>query len=310
MTIKRSMASINVGQKGISQMCGYCIESNFLSFVKLEHHGIFQFIESTNAQEPIVIEPFFMTHYLQDFDDLIGVIHNTSWHDKFQYGIDIVFCRLYEEYINNGFNYPLFELIRSVFERDCIDSFFSQRKECCHNELWSELGNESLYNNEDSWNKFIADKECLAQSAINILSLHCDRLIKGREANKVDPVYFLPVLYFSLSFLCRHFSDTEIIKIIALTYPCYTPHVFDANELWLQRKALLHCVKKYGVAFLVDHFKTIKYELIFYVLSKLKMSRKDLHTLKTLITSENETIYFGMLPEEVLALIEELEQQE
>jgi len=290
-------------------MCGYCTEYGFLRFVKSEHHGVFQFIESTNAQEAIVIEPFFTTHYLKDFDNLVGVIHNTSRHDNFQYEIDIVFCRLYEEYINNGFNYPLFELMRSVFKKDCVDSFFKQRKEFCHNELWSALGNESLYNNEDSWNTFIADKDYLAKSAIDILSLHCDRLINGRVANNVEPTCFLPILYFSLSFLCRHFSGAEIIKTIALTEPCYTPHMFDANELWLQRKAVLHCVKKYGLEFLVAHSETIRYELIFYVLAKLTMSRKDLHTVKALIL-ENELSWLCIYSDDILRLIEKLEQQE
>ena len=80
---------------------------------------------------------------------------------------------------------------------------------------------------------------------------------------------------------------------------------FTGNDLWLQRKGFISCVKKYGVEFILDNLNKIRFELIYYILLKTDM-KVDLSRLRKAILSENEHFTFGMESEQVIELIDSL----
>ncbi|MEA3279318.1 MAG: hypothetical protein U9Q38_01775 [Thermodesulfobacteriota bacterium] len=298
-------------------MCGYCIEGGV----------VLPFIESEHKNEQL--ENNFIANCLQESDNLIGFINKTRELDDFKESIDIVFCRLYEQYITHGFYFPLFGKISLAFDSEVINSFFTERKEFCNEELWKELGNKHIYKDECRWNEFIHDKEYIVKSCLDILNSYYDWWVSGNNKETSDPDQRLeetgimdpikntapndwrkfysifPVLYFSLSFLSKYRSESEIIKKIALNCPHDVPD-FTGNDLWLQRKAFLSCVKKYGLEFILDNLNKIRFELIYYILLKTDMKLIDLSRLRKVVLSENNRFTFGMESEQEIKLIDSI----
>jgi len=70
---------------------------------------------------------------------------------------------------------------------------------------------------------------------------------------------------------------------------------FTGNDLWLQRKAFLFCVKKYGLEFILDNLNKIRFELIYYILLKTDMKLIDLSRLRKAVLSQNDRFAFPNL---------------
>ena len=66
------------------------------------------------------------------------------------------------------------------------------------------------------------------------------------EWKKFEALY--PAISFALSIIINNQSDSEIIQKIALTN---LEDVLDVwgNDLWLQRRAMIACVKRYRLAY-------------------------------------------------------------
>ena len=112
------------------------------------------------------------------------------------------------------------------------------------------------------------------------------------EWNKFDALY--PAISFALSYIIHHHSASEIIQKIALTNLEDVPDMWG-KDLWLQRRAMIACVKHYGLSFIVDNLSQIRYELIYYVLLKTDAHPIELNKLKEAIMSEGEHPMQGMM---------------
>jgi hypothetical protein len=273
-------------------MCGYCIETGaVLPFIKskLRHEGNFQ------------------ANYFQETDDLKGDITTTKGLNNSQGVIDIVFCRLYDQYITHAFDISLFDLVSISFSSDVIQSFFARRKE--GEGLWKELGNEYLYKDEKCWNNFIRDKENISNNSLAMLNAYDDWWLLDSNRVKKDHSRFdsvFPILSFSLSFVAKHCSESAVIKKIALESPYDVPG-FWGNDLWLQRRAMIACAKQHGLGFILDNLSKLRFELIYYVLLKTDTNPIELNKLKKVILSEDEHPMRGMMESEpVIALIDHL----
>ena len=112
------------------------------------------------------------------------------------------------------------------------------------------------------------------------------------EWKKFDSLY--PAISFALSYIINYHSDSEIIQKIALTNLEDAPDTWG-KDLWLQRRAMIACVKRNGAAFIVYNLNQIRYELIYYVLLKDGANPRELNKLKEAILSEAEHPMLGMM---------------
>ncbi len=84
---------------------------------------------------------------------------------------------------------------------------------------------------------------------------------------------------------------------------------FDSNDLWLQRRALIACLKHYGVAFLIENLHAIRDELIHYTLLKRVLCGVELEQLKIILASSKRYVRSDSSLEEMTTLIEQLQAQ-
>src|SRR5690606_584577 len=121
------------------------------------------------------------------------------------------------------------------------------------------------------------------------------------EWNKFDSLY--PAVSFSLSFNIHHHSDAGIIQKIAVTNLEDVPDMWG-KDLWLQRRAMIACVKRIGLSFIVDNLSQIRYELIYYILLKTSNDPAELIKLKEAILVEGEHPMQGMMePGHIIGLM-------
>ena len=250
-------------------MCGYCVES----------HLFRQLIESAVEQEPMELVELFVPVYLQEADDLADGLHRAKEFKNYQYHIDTACCKFYEQSILHGFDARLSKLIMSFFEDKTITSYLDKRKSCIGETLWANLGRMDIYTSADSWNDFIQNTDSILNCSITILHEYANWWLFGhgkaqsdspetrlKKTGVFDPIdnttqndfekfySIFPVLYFALMFVSKHASNSSIIKSIALKSPHDVPG-FWGEDLWLQRKAFVHCVKNYGLEFLLDRIE-------------------------------------------------------
>jgi hypothetical protein len=108
-----------------------------------------------------------------------------------------------------------------------------------------------------------------------------------------------PALFFALSYLINHHSDSDIIRKIALSNLKNGADIWT-KDLWLQRRAMITCVKRDGYSLIVDNLSQIRYELIYYVLLKVTINPAELSTLKKAIHSEQGDRLIGTVEREHL----------
>jgi len=248
--------------------------------------------------------------YLQESDDIKAEIQQLEDPNNPEPLIDLAFCRLYDHYFAHGFDVELFNILQDKFGFEAVQAYLT-RRQACSSAFKAELSNINLLNDEACWNRFIADNESILKKALDLLNYYCDWWLLGigkeksgpderieefgildhidnttlAEWNKFDALY--PAISFALSFIVNHYSDSEIIQKIALTNLEDVPDMWG-KDLWLQRRAMIACVKRIGLSFIVDNLSQIRYELIYYVLLKTDTSPAELNQLREAVLSEAE----------------------
>ena len=286
-------------------MCGYCYEGIMLHVVETGHRGTKGYRFS----------------YLQESDDIKTEIQQLEDPNNPEPLIDLAFCRLYDHYLTQGFDVELFNILQDKFGHTAVQAYLTRRQACSSEILKSELSNINLLSDETCWNQFIADKESIRKNTMDLLNLYYDWWLLGigkeksepderieeigimdsivsatlAEWNKFNALY--PTLSFALSYIINHHSDSEIIRSIALTNLENAPDTWG-KDLWLQRRAMISCVKRNGLTFIVDNLNQIRYELIYYVLLKIEMESTELNKLKEAILTETEHPMQGMMESE------------
>ncbi|MDP2223733.1 hypothetical protein [Nitrosomonas sp.] len=275
-------------------MCGYCYEGIMLHVVETGHRGTKGYRFS----------------YLQESDDIKTEILRLEDPNNPEPLIDLAFCRLYDHYFAHGFDVELFNILQDKFGHEAVKSYLAKRL-ACPSAFKAELSNFNLLNDEACWNRFITDKESVLKNAMGLLNQYHDWWLLGigkeksepeerieefgildhidnttlAEWNKFDALY--PAISFALSYILNHDSDSEIIQRIALTNLEDAPDMWG-KDLWLQRRAMIACVKRNGLSFIVDNLSQIRYELIYYVLLKADANPAELNQLRKALLSEGE----------------------
>lgn len=294
-------------------MCGYCYEGIVLHVVETGHRGTKGYRFS----------------YLQESDDIKTEIKQLEDPNNPEPLIDLVFCRLYDHYFAHGFDIELFNILQGKFGHEAVLAYLT-RRQASSSAFKAELSNLNLLSDEACWNQFIADEKNNLRNALDLLNFYHGWWLLGigkeksepeeqieefgisdhidnttlAEWNKFDALY--PAISFALSYILNHDSNSEIIQRIALTNMENAPDIWG-KDLWLQRKAMIACVKRNGLAFIVDNLSLIRYELIYYVLLKIDTNPAELNKLKGAILSEEEHLMQGMMESEhIIELMDKL----
>ncbi len=295
-------------------MCGYCYEGIMLHVVETGHRGTKGYRFS----------------YLQESDDIKTEIQQLEDPNNPEPLIDLAFCRSYDHYFAHGFNVELFNILQDKFGHEAIQAYLTRRQASSSEILKAELSDINLLRDAKCWNRVIADKERILKNSLDLLDFYHDWWLLGigkekseplqrmeqtgimdpidnttlAEWNKFDALY--PAISFALSYIINHHVDSEIIQKIALTNLEDVPDMWG-KDLWLQRRAMIACVKRTGLSFITENLGQIRYELIYYVLLKTDTNPAELNKLREVILAEDGHPMQGMMEsEQIIELMEKL----
>jgi len=294
-------------------MCGYCYEGIMLHVVETGQRGTKGYRFS----------------YLQESDDIKTEIQQLEDPNNPEALIDLAFCRIYDHYFAHGFDVELFNVLQDKFGHEAVDAYLTKRQ--AGSSVFNvELGNINLLSDEGCWNEFIANNGKILRDSLDLLNFYHDWWLLGigkekseleerieeieildhidnttlAEWNKFDSL--CPAVSFALTFIINHHSDSEIIQKIALTNLEDAPDMWG-KDLWLQRRAMIACLKRNGLSFIVDNLSQIRYELIYYVLLKADANSAELKKLKEAILAMDKHPMLGMMESEhIIELIDRL----
>lgn len=281
-------------------MCGYCTEGlvvEYLSSGVMRGHN--------------------RSIYLQEADFASDIA--TYGRCATQYQQDIVACRVLDRFITQGHDASIIDRLL-VAGTDIVGSFRSRGTHA----LWPHLADEVIYHDKNQWGAIIADPVVL-HTALRTLDDYHDWWIGGngrtdgldQDTNDSDVgsdgtsdwqtfCNIFPIVSFSLSLVSKVHVDADVIKKIALEPPHSVPDSL-ANDLWAQRRALLTCVDRYGLPFVVDNLPRLRYELISYVLLRSDFGSLELNRVKeALLAEEAHEISVMMEAADVVELIDRL----
>ncbi|MBC2704290.1 hypothetical protein [Desulfobacula sp.] len=304
-------------------MCGYCFEGGVLiPALELAYKG-----------EKTKIDGFNIENYLQEESNLYLVVDEAK---KFECRNDyagIILCRLYEKYILSGVDNVLYKKITSIFGDDIVNTVLKKSSldsKQYVSRIRKKLSDKEIYQNNRQWDNCISGKPELIEDSLNLLNFYYDWWIKGQNKRKsdsllrlkktgiMDPIantpktewerfYALfPLVYFSLTYLWKYHSDTELIEKIALHCPDGTPD-FGGYDLWLQRKAFVFFIQKVGIVKALEKIDQVRIELIYYTLLKTNFEIAELEIIKKVVVSfEKNHVVSSCEYEDVLSIIDDL----
>ena len=284
-------------------MCGYCYE------------GIMLHVVETGQR----YTKGYRFSYLQESEDIKTEIEQLEDPNNPEPLIDLAFCRLYDHYLTHGFDAGLFNILQNKFGHEAVQAYLAKRQ-TCHNDLFrAELRQIELLTDEIHWNRFMVDQERIYSNALELLNSYYDWWVLGigkekekRKPNPIDenPLFpdelittsaewdkfhaLYPAFFFALSYLINHHSDSDIIRKVALTNLKDGADIWT-KDLWLQRRAMITCVKRDGFSLIVDNLSQIRYELIYYVLLKATINPAELSRLKEVIFAEQDDRLIGTM---------------
>lgn len=278
-------------------MCGYCIQSECVLPLCESEDFIDRFIQE-DAKFARLLSPA----YLQESKNLPVAIDKIRQFRSVAGFTGIVFCRIWEMLMVHPSN-AIYEILNSHFSTTELNEFLLKLS-LNSDELSISLSDIKLYQDVDHWNQFISnEKHLIKGTEKTLLSYYSWWLISDdgsvvtsiiskqgsgiilsnlpdKELNELSIFHSLfPTVYFSFLYLAKYNTDAEIIKKIALNNPYLVPE-FEGYDLWLRRKALIVCVKKYGTQFISENYSQIELDLVYYVLLRTKQTKKELAALK------------------------------
>jgi len=272
-------------------MCQYCIEGGVL----------IPLLEAAYVGEVKKIDGWYISSCIQEEDNLYTAVDKARGFEDCC-SIDIVICRLYEEFIFYGFDNLLYKKITTVFGSDFVDVFLKQRNALNNKQkisvIWENLYNKENYQNDLLWNNFISAKTELIEFSLDVLNFYYDWWIKGNKSETSYPMKRLeetgiifpvghmlqkeseifdalfPWVYFSLMYLAKYNSSPDLIEKIALYSSKQMPGI-GGYDLWLQRRAFIFFIQKLGMINALKKIEKIRIELIYYALLKSKIPIRE-----------------------------------
>jgi hypothetical protein len=301
-------------------MCGYCIEGGVVLY----------FLECEKASEMVELENNWVSIYLRETENVLGIVSRIKTFDDFSDSIDSAFYRIWEGLVFQQHN-NLYNKIIHEFSAESSENFLTKLRNKNDGKAFEALGDTDLYVDSSRWDQFISNKEQLIEGSEEILNDYYNFWLLGSGKEKSDSSEWMvetgimdpidntipsdwdrfnssfPMVYFSFLILVKYKSNSKLIKSIALKRPDNCPG-FIGNDLWLERKAFIVCVKKHGIQFILDNYNDIRYEQIYYYLLTEPVCVEDLDVLKEKVLSNNQGIYC-IDPDSVVELINDLKSK-
>lgn len=273
-------------------MCGFCLEQAFIGELENELRA-----DSGLNKDP---EPILLQHYAQESNNLKLSIEYIC---KNEINTDLLYylhCRVLEEKTfpsdipisNNALQNALHNnlnlycaYIHNRFSLDLIQDILPSP-------AWGILYCPDFLFNIEKRKNFLRTENLITQSRL-LLKNYCQWWLKGKNKKKnelsnllkikgvADPIEettqeewekfydLFPAVYFALAYLASMDRESALIEKIALHEPEGVPD-FPGCDLWLQRRALIHMIRKQGSSFLIENLSYLRPELIFYSFLTLK----------------------------------------
>lgn len=278
-------------------MCGYCIQSEYVFPLSKSEDFIDRFMLG-DLRFARLLSPV----YLQESRSLPVAIDKIKPIKSVAGFAEIVFCRVWEMLMVHPGN-AVYQILNNHFSSTDINAFLEKLR-LNNDDLSTSLSDIKLYQDIDDWNQFISNEQHLIISADKTLTSYYRWWLVGDNESAIESIISrqakardlgvmhnqglnisfifhasFPTVYFSFLYLAKYKTGAEIIKKIALNNPHCVPE-FDGYDLWLRRKALIVCVKKYGIQFITDNYSQIELDLVYYVLLRTRQTKNELAALK------------------------------
>ena len=283
-------------------MCGYCGEISLLLNI-LEPESKIDDVEYHNN---VLI-------CLQESENFPEIINKLKFLNASPDSVALTFCRIWEKLLFQKYD-KRYQSVISGLDDKSINFFLTSIGDNSGHRAFEPLADKRLYADSNYWQQFISNKNKLIEASLVVLNDYYhfwlageNREVSGQGDNVTtaeDSKRFylqFPSVYFSFLLICKYQNNANMLKKIALQSPYSLPDL-TANDLWLQRKAFTVCVKRYGLPFIFDNYNNIRFELIYYSLSKKAFCSSDLELLKNYI-QENDRFSDGVTPEQIIKLI-------
>lgn len=286
-------------------MCIYCFEGITLN----------QLYESERNNTPFELDGFGEIFHFQECESLaVAIQAEKRFNPSFLPAlIGNAFCRLYSEYLTTGHDKSLYQLLKTEIGTEAIHALFSEKVE--DNILWQGLVDPDIYEDEQSWNRFLQDIERASQSEQCLetywtwRSSGVETENDGEQDKKPASQAMLgiefPAVFFALEYLAKYQPHSEWIKRIARetldTIPALSP-----DDLWLQRRAFGHCARTYGSQFIETGSEKMRVDLIYYHLQKTDYSTEELERWEKSVMALREYESINATPSNILELIRSL----
>lgn len=283
-------------------MCGYCIEAAV----------VLDFVESEISCKVVDLENNWVSIYLQESKKFPEIISKLKIFENFPSTIDIAFCRIWEMLLCGEYD-EINKLTTNEYDVESINNFLVKLKNNCENKKWESLGDNKLYIENGAWEQFACNVSELIENSELTLEGYYNWWVLGVNKETSDPkdrmeetgimnpiedstptdwdkfYNTFPFVYFSFLVLTKYQNNSNILKKIALESPRNVPN-FLGYDLWLQRKAFTTCVKEYGVQFILENYRDIRFELIYYSLLQNSITMVGLGVLKEHLLSHDHWV--------------------
>ena len=280
-------------------MCGYCMEDVYA----------LDFASEPYMPRELDLDAFNIPQYLQEHFDLAEALQEAGRVGSSPDLVVIARCRMYERFLRDGFDPKAWDVASAAFGSVTAEAHL----ETDAFGPWADIGRRLLArdvcSSQQAWNACISDSSQLLAASGRCLEAYIAWWIDGAEprpsasaaglrlAEVTDPTENTPAaerdrfhrrfpcVFFSLCVLAAHGERWDLVLRVALDTPDGVPD-FAANDLWLQRTALIACIRRFGFDFARRHVSKLREELVYYVLLRCPAGKRELQRLRAAVQAE------------------------
>ncbi|MBA3532282.1 MAG: hypothetical protein H0T73_10210 [Ardenticatenales bacterium] len=296
-------------------MCGYCTERIPIEIAEYQALGKLEELQEREdrrytdpmssycLQEYVGPAKFFQDHeeylwedtkfYNEYFDEFVTMPDRT-----------IIFCRIIEIFIREGFQSEVYQyLLRNKALLPFVE-YECKRNPVCGNLIAPGSALMGLFKAEQFfiegvWEE-ITQLPTLVDSCIELLRAYADQhhLKPDFSGQPLESSVFseiLPYVFFSMMVVAKYNPQHDSVLGLIRTNP--PPPLFDALDLWLQRRAALLIHEGTGLEPFLPFGKAARPVLLYYLLITHRLTADEREILKEAILEDEDRIPDDRLPQ-------------
>jgi hypothetical protein len=272
-------------------MCIWCSHSYFLFLIQHQHG-----FEEALAQLPNKQAFMGTATYLQENKSLPVALDKFTAVDEGRLNeyFNIILFRLWEMLLVNP-QQGQFEFIESYYSPSKIESLLTGFDQRIH-PLLKPLFSYATYKDTKVWLKFEHSEQLFKiceNYILGYLNQDLDESTLKLEKNQDYEQYInstFPCLYFSMLYLAKYDSKSDLIKRIAKKQHVTSMPTWFGYEIWIRRKALSICLKQHGLQFILDS-ESIELDYIIYLVAKFNFNDFEIQRIKNNIKSSDRRFF-------------------